>query len=179
MRLRPPAGPLTFSQGDTDMPRCSTPRLQGIVDNLMQVVAPKVGTALDGLSYVLVENCMALQGGNPAIYLNSLKVQERVVGWVNRARIGVVDAVQGNSVAVNNGKMDDIPLLYGVLLHESAHAWSEKCGFPNTEKNAYVFEIQWVCALAAAPMHPFAGDMRAGLAAYFELRMPQFRKEAG
>jgi hypothetical protein len=65
------------------------------------------------------------------------------------------------------------------LLHESAHAWSEKCGFPNTEKNAYMFEIQWVCALAAAPMHPFAAAMRAGLAAYFELRMPQFRKEAG
>jgi hypothetical protein len=162
-----------------DMPRCSTPRLQGIVDSLMQVVAPKVGTALDDLSYVLVENCMALQGGNPAIYLNSLKVQERVVGWVNRAKIGVIDAVQGNSVAVNNSKMDDIPLLYGVLLHESAHAWAEKCGFANTEKNAYLFEIQWVCALAAAPMHPLAADMRAGLAAYFQSRMPQFQKEAG
>lgn len=100
----------------------------------MMVVAPKVGRALDGLSYVLIENCMALQGGNPAIYLNSLPVQKRVVGWVNNARIGVVDAVQGNSVAVNNRQMDDVPLLYGVLLHESAHAWARKTRFPEHGK---------------------------------------------
>lgn len=161
------------------MPICSTPALQTIVDQLMLVVDPKVSTALAGLRYVLVENCMALTNGNPAIYLNSLPAQARVVGWVNRAKIGNVDAVQGNSVAVNKSKMDDVPLLYGVLLHESAHAWAEKCGFANTERNAYLFEIQWVCALAAAPNHPLGGAMRAGLGAYFASRMSQFKKAEG
>lgn len=161
------------------MPLCSTPELQTIVDQLLLVVDPRVSAALANLRYVLVERCMALTNGNPAIYLNSLKAQERVVGWVNKAKIGNVEAVQGDSVAVNKSQMDNIPLLNGVLLHESAHAWAEKCGFANTERNAYLFEIQWVCALAAAPQHPLGPAMRAGLQAYFARRMDQFRKAEG
>jgi hypothetical protein len=161
------------------MPTCSTPELQTIVDQLMLVVDPKVSTALDGLRYVLVENCMALRDGNPAIYLNGKAAQARVVGWVNQAKIGMLEAQQSNSVAVNHSKMEDVPLLYGVLLHETAHAWLEKGGFANTERNAYLFEIQWIYALAAAPHHPLAATMRAGLDAYFEKRMQQFRSADG
>ena len=161
------------------MPICSTPELTAIVDHLMLVVDPKVSMGLRDLRYILVEKCTALSNGNPAIYLNSLPAQKRVVGWVNNAKIGAIEAEQGNSIAVNQSAMADVPLFYGILLHETAHAWLEKCKVTNSERNAYLFEIQWVYALAALPNSNMATRMREGLDAYIAKRKAAFDAASG
>jgi len=55
-----------------------------------------------------------------------------------------------------------------------ARAWAERCDFPNSERNACRFEIQWVTALAAMQSYPYAEAMKKGLDEYFAARRVKF-----
>lgn len=159
------------------MPTGDNKEILETVQWLFQVMDPEVQVALSDL--IFVTNPPNTFGGpvkrNPAIYIN--KKGARLVNTLNdkfKENNKNVRSVISNTIVTQN-KNFPRGLLYGVLLHEMAHAWAERCGFLNNEENAYLFEIQWVCTLAADTKHPYSNEMRIALSEYFNDRIEYAR----
>lgn len=160
------------------MPTCSNSDLDTMVRHLYAVVTPSCANALRNLKFVAVgSNPIMDMSGNPGLFLNK-STKAGLLGILNRAREGDLEATKSDTIIVRTSAMTRIPLVYGVLIHEMGHAYCETTGaFPNTEKNAYIFETNWVCSMAADPNHPYAQAMKDGFKTYFAARIPAFRKD--
>ncbi len=160
------------------MAEYSDPLIQNIVVKLLCVVDPNVKEGLGHMRYIRLLQEIARfivddpNKGNPAIYINKKITMNAIVTMVNSQAISL-KAEKGNTIVVSPGALDKKPIIYGILLHEMAHAWLDTCGAANTEANAYKFEIQWVCTLASKSNHEFSKEMKDGLDAYFEKRKNQ------
>jgi len=160
------------------MAEYSDARIENIVVKLLCVVDPQVKNGLGHMRYILLKQEKPPflfdnpDKGNPALYINKKITMNAIVSMVNSQAISL-KAEKGNSIVVSPGALDKKPIIYGILLHEMAHAWLDTGKATNNEANAYKFEIQWVCTLASKSNHEYSQEMKSGLDAYFEKRKNQ------
>jgi hypothetical protein len=158
------------------------PDLATLANQLLIVVDRKVRRALGGLRIIVLPLEVELkttvfgrppgldEKPNPAIYLNTLPVQKFAIKNLNSLMLdyGLQEVAEAkNTIVIRPNWRDNRVDTMGIILHEMAHAWAERCGFTNSEANAWLFEIQWVCTLATDVDHPLQQEMFAGLEQYF------------
>ncbi|HSX86957.1 MAG TPA: hypothetical protein VLG17_03035 [Pseudomonas sp.] len=110
------------------------------LSNVLVFIAPTAGIS-------------ALRGGNPAIYVRSNQMQIAVSNWQREMQ----EYAQGHANEhIPHGRINKGTCIIasesiftwplsrrcGVLWHEYGHAYNEKVGRPNTEQNAYLFEVE-------------------------------------
>lgn len=178
-----------------------------LILNLLSVPNKKVSEALGDLTFIECEvgkGSIVKATKNPALYVGvtvncTEKKSLTLKGDVVRNNT-ILERQYGEGVApaVVAGKtilLDSFSsykgeewFYYGIVLHEMAHAWAERCtkedsqlplrmAFSNSEENAWLFEVQWVCDLAVSS-NTYAVEMRRHIIDYFNRAGSRFSPKA-
>ncbi|MCC8624277.1 hypothetical protein [Xanthomonas vesicatoria] len=108
--------------------------------------------------------------GNPAIFVNAATFA--LLGAANPAWVlNATIAVAPNFMAMQTMNAA------GILIHEFGHAFNVSAGIPNTEANAYVFEIEALARWGASQNNPLStlGCTRVDIRNFLTGRLPQYR----
>ena len=183
------------------------PERYELVSNLLSVPNKKVSAALGDLTFIecnIGKGSIVKATPNPALYVGV------TVGCSEKKKLILSQDVRRNNIMLEREYGEDVapPVVagktilldsfssyegeewfyYGIVLHEMAHAWAERCtkeesqlplnmAFSNSEENAWLFEIQWVCDLAYSS-NPYAADMRQHIIDYFNRAGSRFGDKA-
>ncbi len=109
--------------------------------------------------------------GNPAIFVSELtykKLKQFHKDWIPNITIAI------STTYLFNHQTSYIDII-GVLVHEAGHAFNVYAKIPNTETNAYVFEIETLMKLfKMSVLKRQFGITKEDVGAYFESRMAQY-----
>lgn len=106
--------------------------------------------------------------GNLAIFVNAMTfrlLKGKENGWIINQSIVIHESVlhrESNLIEV-----------IGMILHETGHAFNVAAGIPNTEKNAYIFEIEVMLNLYNKNSKLLFGQEKS-VGSYFYSRLPQY-----
>ncbi|MFC0669626.1 hypothetical protein E0E54_08875 [Azotobacter chroococcum] len=129
----------------------------------------------------------ALRGGNPAIYVRNNQMQIAVGNWrtemqsyaqANSAEHIPHDRINRGTCIIASESIFGWPLSRrcGVLWHEYGHAYNERVGRPNTEQNAYLFEVDMFDYASTTNVFRDNGIGVAEVLDYLNWRQPYFDK---
>lgn len=126
-----------------------------------------------------------LKDNNPAIFVNERTFRltannrreekaeaenpDEYVDWVVNQTLVISENV------LEEGSPKEKLLYTGVIIHETGHGYNVAAGIPNTEANAYLFEIMVLKHLFDVQHEVVQGLTRENLVDYFKMRMPQYK----
>ena len=67
--------------------------------------------------------------------------------------------------------------IIGAIVHETGHAFNVAARIPNTEANAFIFEIEAMCKLFASESFSSFGCTKTDVSNYFKSRLPYYKQE--
>lgn len=108
-------------------------------------------------------------GGNPAIFVNSKTyklMRTHHENWVENRTIAFKSCFLFQPV-IN---------IIGAIIHETGHAFNVAAKIPNTETNAYIFEIEMLLRLYQTKSPLLCGCTEKDLQSYFKSRLPYYNK---
>lgn len=108
-------------------------------------------------------------GGNPAIFVNSKTyklMRTHHENWVENRTIVFKSCFLYQPV-IN---------IIGAIIHETGHAFNVAAKIPNTETNAYIFEIEVLLRLYQTKSPLLCGCTEKDLQSYFKSRLPYYNK---
>lgn len=127
----------------------------------------------------------ALRDGNPAIYVRNNQMQIAVNNWQREMQeYGQANAneviphalINRGTCIIASEAIFSWPLSRrcGVLWHEYGHAYNEVVGRPNTEQNAYLFEVEMFDYASTTNIFRDNGIGVAEVLDYLNWRQPYF-----
>ncbi|KTD20436.1 Uncharacterised protein [Legionella lansingensis] len=109
-------------------------------------------------------------GGNPAIFINQYTY--RLLGKKHKNWV-VNETIAMKAILLNKPAIEVI----GAIVHEVGHAFNVAAKIPNTEANAYIFEIEVMCKLFETKYHLLGKCTSADAEAYFKSRLSYYKME--
>ncbi|HUZ04661.1 MAG TPA: hypothetical protein VMU62_04840, partial [Acidobacteriaceae bacterium] len=133
-----------------------------------------------------ISGITALQGGNPAIYVRQNQMMHAVNNWTREMteyatahphEVIPVNLIQrGTCIIVAETVFTTWTLMNrcGVLWHELGHAYNEIVARPNTEQNAYLFEVEMLDWAATTNVFSVNGISATDVLNYLNWRQTQY-----
>lgn len=110
-------------------------------------------------------------GNNPAIFVNSHTY--RLLGHVHETW------EENKTIAVKEHFLQNTTInIIGILVHETGHAFNVAAKIPNTETNAYIFEIEVLAHWYRTKNDLLHDCTKSSLQSYLEDRLPFYRKNS-
>lgn len=107
---------------------------------------------------------------NPAIFVNSItfkQLKKHHSNWIeNKTLVFKKSFLQEESINI-----------IGAVIHETGHAFNVAANIPNTEANAYIYEIEVMRALLANASPLLFGCSVADIQVYFKKRLPFYHTD--
>lgn len=110
-------------------------------------------------------------GDNPAIFVNSHTY--KLLGHAHETW------KENNTIAVKEHFLQRATIdIIGILVHETGHAFNVAAKIPNTETNAYIFEIEVLARWYQTKDDLLYDCTKSSLQSYLEDRLPFYRKNS-
>jgi hypothetical protein len=108
-------------------------------------------------------------GGNPAIFVNSATYKylaSKHPSWIENRTIAIKSSLFKEST-MN---------ILGAIIHETGHAFNISANIPNTETNAYIFELEVLLKLIKDKSPLLMNCTEKDFKKYFSSRLPYYEK---